>query len=493
MTEIMITGTTTLEQDIEIIKNQLLHITDILTQTEKHEQLKDFDKDSFSYYNYGIGYLKECKNTWVMRFELFKLLKDKKLDFQCVKYLIDCYNSEEMKQSYWEEQFNLGECTLTPVHIICKYGNFQIIKYVLDNIKLGIDIEREISHNNNKYNLMQILCIERKYFREDTDKILCCMLDIYDSHNLNFECKTHDKHAQSLIALIGGNYYLSTDTFKYALDIWNRRGLFSEMVYIDGNKNTLLHILCDGNKWKEIRYVYDILVERNIDFANTNKYILGVIFSRAPYELIIHVLEVMIDKKIVLEGVICTHGLTILQCACLNCRLDTNEFMNILNTWIDNGLNVEIPSENIQEKKLIHYIIERFGKDHLVMKKILDIWINKGFDLDCTMKDGVKPIHSICSYGCIETIKYTFNAYANNNLDFSCGTKYGSNTLCCLSSHITKNNLFSNVLNVFARKYGYLRTMCIVINQGIGIKHLFGLFWDGFFRTLGLQSNRTIS
>lgn len=52
-----------LEQDIEIIKNQLSHISNILEQTVKHGQLVNFDVSTFSHYNYSIEYLKKCKNT----------------------------------------------------------------------------------------------------------------------------------------------------------------------------------------------------------------------------------------------------------------------------------------------------------------------------------------------------------------------------------------------------------------------------------------------
>lgn len=496
MSELAQTDLIALKQDIQLIKEQLFCTTNTnnLIRTMECNQLENFDASTFEYYNCTVEYLKRCKNDYNMRFDLFRRLTNRNLGFQCVKYLIDCYNEGNTS---WDEHFNF-DCRhdLSPIQILCKYGDFEMAKYVLDKwIEQKLNSQGEIS-DLEKYNLIQIICSNYNGFNlgKTQCKILCYLLDIYNSYNLNLGNRTNDSNTNSLIMLIEQERfcYDHKTISKHVLDIFVRRGMYTDLMYANTDGETLLDILCREKKWNSAHHVFDVLIENNIPLTTEHQKCwipINKILLSAPFEFVSRVLNVLIDNKYDLLTIDDKSSYAPLHIICMNEELKPDEHLSILKIWIKNGLSVETISEN--GKKPIHYIIERFHnslsycidtqkrKFCSSMKKILDIWIENKFDLNCEMDDGIKPIHMIFHTENPEIIKYAFKIYDENNLDFYCESMLGTDAFSFVYKHF-KYDISKKILYTYAKKNGYLLTICMMIKHAINIFNLNTLFFNGY-------------
>lgn len=161
--------------------------------------------------NPTIGYLSMCnldKNAMGQLLNMFKFL-----NFQCAKYLIDCWDNGLYK---WNELFvdHTANCHRMLIHFVCSYGNEQAILHILNiYAEKGLDVECRDAR-------------ERLPIR-----YLCC--------------------CDSFV------------TFNRIIDIYVERNLDLECVMSDGR--TLLHLLCSNGPEQSIKRMVLLYIERNYD------------------------------------------------------------------------------------------------------------------------------------------------------------------------------------------------------------------------------------
>ena len=113
------------------------------------------------------------------------------------------------------------------------------------------------------------------------------------------------------------------------------------------------------------------------------------------------------------------------------CKYGTPKIINrFLDIYIEKGFDLEC-----QDKwKPIHYICID-GSTQLI-NKILDIYLDKGFNLQCKNI----PLHYICRYGKLELIKRIINIYIEKNLDIHLKTYNEDDYLSFLKLNVNDIN-----------------------------------------------------
>lgn len=104
---------------------------------------------------------------------------------------------------------------------------------------------------------------------------------------------------------------------------------------------------------------------------------------------------------------------------------------------------------NNQKWKPIHFICKNYSPK--IIKCILDIYLEKNYNLECETEDKWKPIHIICRYSTIETIKYIFNIYLENNYDLECENIEYCNPLHLICFFQT-SEIIRYVFDIYANK-----------------------------------------
>lgn len=161
-----------LRDDVQLLKHD---VRALKCQNEMMTKQK-FDKNHFlktptvsylSTHNLDRDTMGQLLNMW------------KNLDFQCAKYLIDCWDNGMYE---WDDMFMckyLDNCEML-IHFVCKYGDERAILYMLDiYAKKGLDVEPK---SDSEWLPIHYLCCH------GTDGSINRIIDIYIERKLDLEC-----------------------------------------------------------------------------------------------------------------------------------------------------------------------------------------------------------------------------------------------------------------------------------------------------------------
>lgn len=226
-----------LKNEVALLKNELntsrvsnADLTNRLVKLELYiEQTKSvqkiFNKNNFMN-NSTVEYLSVCKLDRDALCELLNMLP--KLDFPCVKYLIDLWAKGLYK---WNETFS-DYLPNTPdkmlIHFLCKYGCEEAVLYMLDICtEKNFDLECE---TNCKWKPIHFLC------KHGTPQTINRILDIYLEKNLDLECENNIGWKPIHILC----RYKTPQTIKRIMDIYVEKRLSCQIdtikTYMRGNQ-----------------------------------------------------------------------------------------------------------------------------------------------------------------------------------------------------------------------------------------------------------------
>lgn len=208
---------------MEIQTNTGTNATDEITvlrakiqELETHIANYENNKIPFSGYAFqcywSVEYLRLCNLDYRSLEILFNMCE--KLDFSCIKYILDCYDEGKYD---WNENY-IDERTFSnkqPIHFICTYGSEQAMLYVLN---------------------------------------------LYMKNNLSLDC-TDDNKMQPIHFICSNG---SWQTIKYILDIYVEKNFDIECEDKYGMKP--INYLCDFGSWTSIKYILDIYTKKNLSF-----------------------------------------------------------------------------------------------------------------------------------------------------------------------------------------------------------------------------------
>lgn len=230
-----------LRKEIQELKARVAQLEN---QTLISNGTRIFRKDEF-FKNKTVDYLRSCglDIDYHAREKLFNRIN--KLDFACVKYLMDLYAHPDSKLNWYEKFFDKEyNCRKNTLQFVTKCGSADAVKYILDlwytrdvsmldcycsdgsKIKLIKSIVG--AFDEERYGSIVVYALEM-WARENFDlecvgrdnwrliheicdycsmNEICCIFDIYERKNLDIECKSHRGNTPcSILKSRGGNWY----------------------------------------------------------------------------------------------------------------------------------------------------------------------------------------------------------------------------------------------------------------------------------------------
>lgn len=208
-----------LRKEIQELKAQITQLeTKICTNTVLMNKLPYTNNAFFK--NQTVDYLRSCDLDYHARKKLFNNIN--RLDFACVKYLMDLYAHPDSKLNWYEKFFdkedNRDKNTL---QFVTNCGSGDAVRYILD-----------------------------LWYTRDVGMLDCYSSDGSKIKLIRYIVRTFDEKTFEGVVV-------------YALKMWARANLDLECAIIHNGK--LIHDICDYCSLSEICCIFDIYGSKNLD------------------------------------------------------------------------------------------------------------------------------------------------------------------------------------------------------------------------------------
>jgi ankyrin repeat protein len=158
-----------------------------------------------------------------------------------------------------------------------------------------------------------------------------------------------------------------------------------------------------------------LIIKKPINLSIVNKPNLNKILNEITFKKYLFLIDNIddIDKQIWDTG----HKLIHMICK----HSHSNKIIkHIIDLYIEKDFDLN--SKTNDEWRPIHYLCRH--KDSKIVKYMIDIYMKHNIDIHiCTTENGWKPIHMICSRGNHGLIKYIIDTYVEKQLDLNCFTE----------------------------------------------------------------------
>lgn len=227
----------------------------------------------------SVDYLKMCDLTHDDRETLFSILRFGSINFECMKFIIDCYGDGTFDWSEIFDHFG-GFTYCSPFRIICSQCTEETILYMLDVCDKCNLSTKFTEYINDKYlevhsSMLSIIggfitgdWLGSEFSSHDVnfEKIMICVLDIYVRKNLCLnlhhgcmggvfcKCKTNYKNCTFLRRVLS---WKNSKITKRVLDIFVER-------QIDFDEHTLSSLFSYWTHGNNCMYKYLMSSEREV-------------------------------------------------------------------------------------------------------------------------------------------------------------------------------------------------------------------------------------